>query len=108
MQDRVIIGGDYLCVDHNCELGVLARRFRNSQSVYEVEIVLLHGLIVHGGILNVNSELRLIKIRRSWVVLGYLGLALSSLCLDSHMHILDQDTVHGHESTVAMICFNCA
>ena len=88
MQYRVVIGGDYLCVDHNRELRVRARRFRNSQLVYEVEIVLLHGLIVHGGILNVNSELRLIK-DRIWVVLGYLRLALSGLCLDSHMHILD-------------------
>ena len=86
MQYGVVIGSDYLCVYHDCELRVLVRRFRNSQLVYEVEIVLLHGLIVHGSILNVNSELRLIKYC-SWVVLGYLSLPLRGLRLDSHMHI---------------------
>ena len=89
MQYRVVIRGDYLCVDHNCELGVQTGiRLRNSKLVYEVEIVLLHSLIVHGCILNVNYELRLVKCC-SWVVLGYLSLPLSGLCLDSHTHILD-------------------
>ena len=88
MQNRVVIGGDYLCIDHNSEFRVLGRRFRDSQLVYEVEVILLHGLIVHGGILNVHSELRLIKYC-SRVVLGYLGLTLCGLCLDAHMHIFD-------------------
>ena len=88
MQDRVIIGGDYLCIDHNCELGVLAGGFRDSQLVYEVEVILLHGLIVYSRILNVYSELSFIKIRCR-VVLGYLGLPLCSLCLETHMHIFD-------------------
>ena len=89
MQYRVVIRGDYLCVDHNCELGIKSWiRLRNSKLVYEVEIVLLHGLIVHGCILNINSVLGLIKYR-SWVVLGYLSLSLSGLRFDSHTHILD-------------------